>query len=117
MYATNLSYSVVKRLRPGQRVELVHASRPLLGAGQDPLEGGNHAADSCAAGPAVAPGMSPSATACLPDPASIRIVTNAVGFCWLVANRVTPADLDLHVTGDPGRAAGVLAAASALALD
>ena len=37
--------------------------------------------------------------------------------CRLAANRVTPADLDLHVTGDPGRAAGVLAAASALALD
>ena len=53
----------------------------------------------------------------LPDPASIGIVANAVGFCRLVANRVTPADLDLHVTGDPGRAAGVLAAASALALD
>ena len=52
-----------------------------------------------------------------PDPACIRIVANAVGFCRLVANRVTPADLDLHVTGDPGRAAGVLAAASALALD
>ena len=53
----------------------------------------------------------------LPDPASIRIVTDAVGFCRLVANRVSPADLDLHVTGDPGRAAGVLTAASALALD
>ena len=53
----------------------------------------------------------------LPDPVSIRIVTDAVGFCRLVANRVTPADLDLHVTGDPGRVVGVLAAASALALD
>jgi len=52
-----------------------------------------------------------------PDPVSVRIVADAVGFCRLVANRVTPADLDLHVTGDPGRAAGVLAAASALALD
>jgi len=52
-----------------------------------------------------------------PDPVSIRIIADAVGFCRLVANRVTPADLDLHVTGDPGRAAGVLAAASALALD
>ena len=52
-----------------------------------------------------------------PDPVSIRIVADAVGFCRLVANRATPADLDLHVTGDPGRAAGVLAAASALALD
>jgi uncharacterized protein (TIGR03083 family) len=52
-----------------------------------------------------------------PDPVSIRIIADAVGFCRLAANRVTPADLDLHVTGDPGRAAGVLAAASALALD
>jgi len=52
-----------------------------------------------------------------PDPVSIRIVADAAGFCRLAANRVTPADLDLHVTGDPGRAAGVLAAASALALD
>ena len=52
-----------------------------------------------------------------PDPVSIRIVADAVGFCRLVANRAAPADLDLHVTGDPGRAAGVLAAASALALD
>jgi uncharacterized protein (TIGR03083 family) len=52
-----------------------------------------------------------------PDPVSIRIIADAAGFCRLVANRVTPADLDMHVTGDPGRAAGVLAAASALALD
>jgi len=52
-----------------------------------------------------------------PDPVSIRIIADAVGFCRLVANRAAPADLDLHVTGDPGRAAGVLAAASALALD
>jgi uncharacterized protein (TIGR03083 family) len=51
------------------------------------------------------------------DSVSIRIVADAVGFCRLVANRVTPADLDLHITGDPGRAAGVLAAVSALALD
>ena len=52
-----------------------------------------------------------------PDPVSIRIVTDAVGFCRLVANRVTPADLDLHVSGDPRRADELLAAASALALD
>ncbi len=52
-----------------------------------------------------------------PDPVSIRIIADAAGFCRLVANRVTPADLDLYVTGDPGRAAGILAAASALALD
>jgi uncharacterized protein (TIGR03083 family) len=52
-----------------------------------------------------------------PDPVRVSIVTEAVGFCRLVANRTAPADLDLHVTGDRGRAAGVLAAASALALD
>jgi uncharacterized protein (TIGR03083 family) len=52
-----------------------------------------------------------------PDPVRVRIVTDAVGFCRLVANRTAPADLDVHVTGDPGRAAGMLAAASALALD
>jgi uncharacterized protein (TIGR03083 family) len=52
-----------------------------------------------------------------PEPASVAIVTDVIGFCRLAANRATPADLDLHVTGDPGQAAGVLAAASALALD
>ena len=52
-----------------------------------------------------------------PGPVSIGIVANAVGFCRLVANRVAPAELELHVTGDPGRAAGVLAVAAALALD
>jgi uncharacterized protein (TIGR03083 family) len=50
-------------------------------------------------------------------PASVSIVTDAAGFCRLVANRVTPADLDVYVTGDPACAAGVLAAASTLALD
>jgi uncharacterized protein (TIGR03083 family) len=50
-------------------------------------------------------------------PAAVGIVTDAVGFCRLVANRATPDSLDLHVTGDPDRAAMVLAAASALALD
>jgi uncharacterized protein (TIGR03083 family) len=51
------------------------------------------------------------------EPASVSIVTDAVGFCRLVASRVGPAGLDLQVTGDPARAAGVLAAAAALALD
>jgi len=50
-------------------------------------------------------------------PAPVGIVTGAVGFCRLVANRATPADLDLHITGDAGQAARILAAASALALD
>ena len=51
------------------------------------------------------------------QPAWVGIVTGAVGFCRLVANRATAGDLDLHITGDAGRAAGILAAASALALD
>jgi len=52
-----------------------------------------------------------------PAAASVAIVTDAVGFCRLAANRVTPADLDVSVTGDPARAAAVLAAAATLALD
>ena len=52
-----------------------------------------------------------------PEPAALAIVTDVVDFCRLAANRIDPADLDLHVTGDQGRAVGVLAAASALALD
>ena len=52
-----------------------------------------------------------------PEPAAIGIVTDVVDFCRLAANRLNPADLDMHVTGDQGRAVGVLAAASALALD
>ena len=52
-----------------------------------------------------------------PGAVPIRIVADAAGFCRLAANRVTPAELDVHVTGDPGRAARVLAAPSALALD
>jgi uncharacterized protein (TIGR03083 family) len=52
-----------------------------------------------------------------PEPAAVAIVTDVVGFCRLAANRLSPADLEVHVTGDRGQAAGVLAAASALALD
>ena len=52
-----------------------------------------------------------------PEPADVVIVTDAVGFCRLAGNRVTPADLDVHITGDSGRAADVLAAATTLALD
>jgi hypothetical protein len=52
-----------------------------------------------------------------PEPAAIGIVTGVVDFCRLAANRLNPADLDMQVTGDRGRAAGVLAAAAALALD
>ena len=52
-----------------------------------------------------------------PAAASVAIVTDAVGFCRLAANRVTPAELDVSVTGDPARAATVLFAVTTLALD
>jgi uncharacterized protein (TIGR03083 family) len=48
---------------------------------------------------------------------AVSIVTDAVGFCRLAANRIAPADLDVSITGDPGRAAAVLAATTTLALD
>ena len=51
------------------------------------------------------------------DPAPVRIVTDTVGFCRLVANRAGPGDLDMDITGDPAKVGGVLAAAAALALD
>ena len=51
------------------------------------------------------------------DPADVVIVSDAVDFCRLVANRVTPAALELDITGDAGLAAAVLAAAPVLALD
>jgi uncharacterized protein (TIGR03083 family) len=51
------------------------------------------------------------------EPAPMRIVTDAVGFCRLAANRAAPADLDLDLDGDPGQAALVLAAATTLGLD
>ena len=50
-------------------------------------------------------------------PAAVTIVTDAVGFCRLAANRVTPAGLDSHIAGDQDGAAVVLAAAATLALD
>ena len=52
-----------------------------------------------------------------PAAATVAIVADAVGFCRLAANRLTPDDLDVNVTGDPVRAAAVLAAATTLALD
>jgi uncharacterized protein (TIGR03083 family) len=51
------------------------------------------------------------------QPADVVIVSDAVDFCRLVANRASPAGLDLHITGDAERAAAVLAAAPVLALD
>jgi uncharacterized protein (TIGR03083 family) len=47
----------------------------------------------------------------------VAIVADAVGFCLLAGNRVTPAELGPHITGDENRAVGVLTAAATLALD
>jgi uncharacterized protein (TIGR03083 family) len=52
-----------------------------------------------------------------PAAASVAIVTDVVGFCRLVANRVTPAELDVKITGDAARASAILFAATTLALD
>ena len=52
-----------------------------------------------------------------PGQEGVAIVADAVGFCRLAANRVTPAELGPHITGDESRAVSVLAAASTLALD
>jgi uncharacterized protein (TIGR03083 family) len=52
-----------------------------------------------------------------PDPAALTIVTDVVGFCRLFSNRISPADLDVFVAGDPRQARSVLTAATALALD
>ena len=52
-----------------------------------------------------------------PGQEGVVIVTDAVGFCRLAANRVTPAELGPHITGDEARVASVLAAATTLALD
>jgi uncharacterized protein (TIGR03083 family) len=52
-----------------------------------------------------------------PGQEGVAIVADAVGFCRLAGNRVTPAELGPHITGDESRAVSVLAAASTLALD
>jgi uncharacterized protein (TIGR03083 family) len=52
-----------------------------------------------------------------PGPAEASIVADAVGFCRLVSDRVTPAELDPYIAGDRDHAAGVLTAAATLALD
>ena len=62
-------------------------------------------------------GGGPPAQTAAPAGTAVSIVTDAVGFCRLAANRIAPAELDVNVTGDPGRAAAVLAAATTLALD
>jgi hypothetical protein len=57
------------------------------------------------------PAASPS------DAIAVRIVADAGAFCRLAANRVDPADFEVDITGDRERAAHVLAAVTALALD
>lgn len=52
-----------------------------------------------------------------PDPSEVSIVADAAGFCRLVADRMTPAELDPYISGDHDQAAGVLTAAATLALD
>jgi uncharacterized protein (TIGR03083 family) len=52
-----------------------------------------------------------------PGQEGVAIVADAVGFCRLAGNRVTPAELGPYITGDESRAVSVLAAASTLALD
>jgi uncharacterized protein (TIGR03083 family) len=47
----------------------------------------------------------------------LSIVADAVEFCRLVADRVDPAEIDLHVTGATDRTGDVLRSAAALALD
>lgn len=52
-----------------------------------------------------------------PPTTAVGVVTDAVAFCRLVANRTTPADLDTYVTGDPATVTAILHAATTLALD
>ena len=65
----------------------------------------------------VAIGRGAGGRAAEPGQEGVAIVADAVGFCLLAGNRVTPAELGPHITGDESRAVSVLAAASTLALD
>ena len=58
-----------------------------------------------------------AASTARPGPAGVSIVADAVGFCRLVSDRMTPAELTPYITGDRDQAAGVLTAAATLALD
>lgn len=51
------------------------------------------------------------------DGVAMTMVADAAGFCRLAGNRIGPDELDPYVTGACDRAAEVLAAAAALALD
>ena len=52
-----------------------------------------------------------------PGPGEESIVADAVGFCRLIGDRITPAELAPNIPGDPHLAAGVRTAAATLALD
>jgi uncharacterized protein (TIGR03083 family) len=65
----------------------------------------------------VAIGQGAGGQAGQPGQEGVAIVADAVGFCLLAGNRVTPAELGPHISGDESRAVSVLAAASTLALD
>jgi uncharacterized protein (TIGR03083 family) len=52
-----------------------------------------------------------------PGLTDVRIIADAVSFCRLVANRITPEELGAVVTGDEALAADLLAGARTLALD
>jgi len=65
----------------------------------------------------VAIGREAGGRAAEPGQEGVAIVADAVGFCLLAGNRVTPAELGPHVIGDESRAVSVLAATPALALD
>ena len=53
----------------------------------------------------------------IPGETDVRIIADAVSFCRMVANRMSPDAIDAVVTGDEALAADVLAGAQALALD
>ena len=50
-------------------------------------------------------------------PPDVRIVTDAVDFCRLVANRLDPAAIATVVTGDDALARALFTGATSLALD
>jgi uncharacterized protein (TIGR03083 family) len=52
-----------------------------------------------------------------PGSTDVRVIADAVSFCRLVANRLTPSELAPVITGDDALAADVLTGAQALALD
>ena len=66
---------------------------------------------------AAAPAEPTATTAAAPAEPTATIVTDAVDYCRLVANRIAPGDLDVQVEGDADLAERVLVGASMLALD